>query len=78
MAERIRVAVERTPIPYGDEVLHVHVSAGVSSCPAVVPDPAGLLTSADAALYVSKQGGRNRVTAAPASERSSASAGKPA
>jgi diguanylate cyclase (GGDEF)-like protein len=75
-ADRIRVAVERGSIEYEGQTLSVRASAGVSACPTVVRDPATLLTSADTALYASKQGGRNRVTAASASEPSSASYGK--
>ena len=66
-AERIRVAVERAAFEYQGRTLAISVSAGVASCPRVVTEPAALLTSADGALYASKQGGRNRVTAASAS-----------
>ena len=75
-ADRIRVAIERATVVHDDRTLSVQASAGVSACPAVVRDPAALLASADAALYASKQNGRNRVTAASPSETSSASYGK--
>ena len=71
-ADRIRLAVERTTVDHEGHTLAVTISAGVSSCPSVVRDPSGLLSSADSALYVSKQKGRNRVTAASASEHSAA------
>lgn len=70
-AERIRVAVEQAAFDYPGGTLAIRVSAGVASCPRVVADPAGLLTSADGALYASKQGGRNRVSAARPSGPSS-------
>lgn len=72
--ERIRNAVEHTAIPYGGETIQVRISGGVSACPAVVGDPLGLAASADAALYVSKQTGRNRITSA--SEQRRVGAGK--
>ncbi|HUF12072.1 MAG TPA: GGDEF domain-containing protein [Longimicrobiales bacterium] len=67
-AERIRVAVEKASVEHGRETLGVRISAGVATCPTVASDPASLIPSADAALYASKQGGRNRVTAATPSE----------
>ena len=70
-AERIRHAVEQATFDYQGQSLAVRTSAGVASSPRVLADPAGLLTSADGALYASKQDGRNRVTAAPSSARSS-------
>lgn len=66
-AERIRTAVEQGSFDYNGQRLEIRISAGVASAPRVIADPAGLLTSADGALYASKQGGRNRVTAATAS-----------
>ena len=75
-AERIRAAVERASVEHDGQTLRVQVSAGVASTPAVVRDPTALTASADAALYRSKQAGRNRVTSASASEPSSIASGK--
>jgi diguanylate cyclase (GGDEF)-like protein len=63
-AERIRHAIESARIEHGGVVIPVTASLGVSACPECVDDPGELFTSADAALYASKEGGRNRVTAA--------------
>ncbi len=67
VAEEIRAAIEAMAHPheYAPGTGVVTVSAGVA---AVVPDADGtlekLMAQADAALYASKRGGRNRVTAA--------------
>jgi two-component system, cell cycle response regulator len=42
----------------------VTISAGVATFPAAATDPHGLIEAADQALYASKEGGRDRVTAA--------------
>jgi diguanylate cyclase (GGDEF)-like protein len=69
LAERIRRAVELISIEYEGHTIPVTVSLGVAS--AIEKSGAELLTSAqdlirlaDTRLYQSKQGGRNRVTAA--------------
>ena len=64
VAERIRRAVESRPVSWNDLTIHVTASIGVSSCPECVDDPDALMRSADAALYQSKEEGRNRVTTA--------------
>ena len=74
-AQRIRASLERASVDHEGTPLSVTISAGVSSCPSVVRDPGGLLSSADGALYVSKQQGRNRVTAASTLGRASGLAG---
>jgi diguanylate cyclase (GGDEF)-like protein len=61
LAERIRKAIESTPVEIEDGVeLVITASFGVASMP-----PAGsaadLLAAADEALYAAKSGGRNRV-----------------
>jgi len=62
-AERLRVAAARPfPNATGNE-LAVTISIGVTSLRADTADTAALLSEADQALYASKQGGRNRVTA---------------
>jgi diguanylate cyclase (GGDEF)-like protein len=63
LAERIRQAVESLTIECEAKGLRVTVSGGVATL-ALGDDAAGLLQRADKALYRSKSGGRNRVTAA--------------
>jgi diguanylate cyclase (GGDEF)-like protein len=60
-AERLRQAVEAARYRDGAEELRVTISVGVALLTAG-DDPAGLLRRADAALYASKESGRNRVS----------------
>lgn len=64
VAERVRQAVEHSPVSRGGSLLRVTVSLGAASCPESVARPAGLLSAADTAMYASKAAGRNRVTRA--------------
>jgi diguanylate cyclase (GGDEF)-like protein len=64
VAERIREAVERRRFESGRTALHVTVSCGLSTFPLDGESAASLIASADAALYVAKRSGRNRVAAA--------------
>jgi len=66
VAEKIRLAVARTPLqcPSGQD-LRVTVSLGVSTLSAT-GSPAGLVDAADRALYDAKRQGRNRWQVAPA------------
>lgn len=64
-AERLRRRVEDARIDWRGQRIDVRISLGVSAVPECVADPSTLVRSADAALYASKEGGRNRVTAAP-------------
>lgn len=68
VAERIRADIELMAMPHaGSPFGHVTASVGVATCvPAAGLTPEALLRSADAALYESKSGGRNRVTACSA------------
>jgi diguanylate cyclase (GGDEF)-like protein len=61
MAERLRAAMERTPVPHPRGDLRFTASFGVA-----LPGPQAdtlerLLAEADKALYAAKEGGRNRV-----------------
>jgi diguanylate cyclase (GGDEF)-like protein len=59
LGERIRAAVADTPMDVGDHTIAVTVSIGCG----VGDDGRALVERADAALYRSKSGGRNRVSA---------------
>jgi diguanylate cyclase (GGDEF)-like protein len=61
LAERIRTAVLTLRVPVADGEAWTSVSAGVAACPPGTT-AADLVAAADAALYASKQGGRNCVT----------------
>ncbi len=64
VAERVRAAVEGTPLIFEGVPIPVTASIGVSACPECAEDPDGLFASADQALYAAKESGRNRVVAA--------------
>ena len=66
IAERLRAAVAGSVVHAPGGQISVTVSVGISACPACAGDPDGLIRTADAALYASKQHGRNQVTAAAA------------
>ncbi len=59
-AERVRRAIEDTPLPYDDRMIRLTVSIGVAQ---LLPEEDGqeLLARADQALYAAKEAGRNRV-----------------
>lgn len=61
-AERIRSQVEKTTFTFENHELPVTASFGVSGFPGQACTLDALLSAADAALYVSKENGRNRVT----------------
>ncbi|MBK7858610.1 MAG: diguanylate cyclase [Archangiaceae bacterium] len=65
VAEKLRRAVEEAPVPHRDVQPSgkVTISVGVSNLPVDATDQARLVDCADAALYASKRGGRNRCTA---------------
>ena len=64
VADRIRRSIAETVVPFEEKELKVTVSMGVASFGAHASDPKALVKAADAALYQSKDAGRNRVTAA--------------
>jgi diguanylate cyclase (GGDEF)-like protein len=64
-AERVRVAFEAAGLVIADHRMCATVSIGVADCFAKSCNIGRLLSRADAALYASKQSGRNRVTCAP-------------
>jgi diguanylate cyclase (GGDEF)-like protein len=64
IAERIRATVAAAQHPTEQGALKVTLSVGVATWPGAGEDAAGLIESADRALYRAKQGGRNRVEAA--------------
>lgn len=66
LAERIRSHLERTPYKSVHGDLQVTMSFGVTSYPECNAQTAEeLVAQADAAMYVAKDGGRNRVATAP-------------
>lgn len=71
-AERLRRSVEARTVVWNGRPLSVTISAGVASCPECTATPGQLLALADAALYLAKGAGRNRVTAAPHTSGASA------
>jgi len=61
LAERIRAAVEASPINLNRNVIKVTVSIGVADSVRAGYDFKGLVATADSAMYGAKNGGRNRV-----------------
>jgi diguanylate cyclase (GGDEF)-like protein len=64
-AEALRLAVKAMAVDFGGETLRISASLGVACYPTDAMTKKGLLDAADAALYASKSGGRDRVSAAP-------------
>lgn len=63
VAERIRTAVEHSSFDEQGARISATVSIGIASCPDDAVNVQELIDKADAALYESKNGGRNRATA---------------
>ena len=61
IAERIRIKLGTTPWAWQGRSWPLSASFGVSSCPETSPSLDALYSQADAALYVAKRSGRNRV-----------------
>jgi diguanylate cyclase (GGDEF)-like protein len=68
IAERLRAALEKTPIPTGAGEASVTVSIGLALTPVGV-GAAEAIAAADRALYRAKGLGRNRVEVAPPEAR---------
>jgi len=65
VAERVRFAIEHTPMRFNKEQdVNMTVSIGVSTLPVHCHDEEGLLAAADEALYQAKNAGRNQVAQA--------------
>ena len=64
--ERLRAAVETMRIPAGGELIACTISMGITDRVESDRDWATLYKRADTALYMAKEGGRNRVVEAPA------------
>lgn len=63
LAERLRKCVAAQPITFGNQSIPVTISIGVAELHPDTPSYEQLIQDADTALYQSKDGGRNRVTA---------------
>ncbi|HET6577347.1 MAG TPA: GGDEF domain-containing protein [Gemmatimonadales bacterium] len=61
IAERIRIKVGTTPWDWNGRSWPLSASFGVAACPETSPTLEALPAQADAALYVAKRAGRNRV-----------------
>ncbi|MCI0520133.1 MAG: diguanylate cyclase [Chloroflexi bacterium] len=61
VAERVRQCVAETPIATEKTPVNVSVSMGVARATSATPDLDILISRADAAMYVAKREGRNRV-----------------
>ncbi|MEW5821501.1 MAG: GGDEF domain-containing protein [Cyanobacteriota bacterium] len=66
VAERIRSAVESTPVIYQEKQpnKNLTISVGVSNYPNIAKDSKSLVESADSALYEAKENGKNKVICA--------------
>jgi len=65
LAERMRLAVEKSEFQFGVETIQITISIGVASLDSYCDDIHSMLARADTALYQSKYLGRNRVTTTP-------------
>lgn len=54
--------INQTSLNYENKPVSVHVSIGISSYPETADRPEAILNRADAAMYYSKQNGKNRIT----------------
>ena len=68
IAERLRQAMERTPIEWNGTRLMLTISIGMAARRDGDGDATPLLERADKALYAAKHGGRNQVQVAASEE----------
>lgn len=61
VAERVRKTIDCHPFNFEDHGFHLTASVGVAELTEDLKEANELLSRADTALYVAKQGGRNRV-----------------
>lgn len=61
LAERIRTSIETLEIRYGDQIIRVSASLGVSSAVLAPSGLDALIKQGDECLYQAKQSGRNKV-----------------
>ena len=61
IAERIRANTEEVPVPYGKEKIPNTISIGISLVQDTDTSSNAVLSRADAALYLAKKNGRNRI-----------------
>jgi diguanylate cyclase (GGDEF)-like protein len=66
VAERIRKAVESSPISAHGQTVNATVSIGIASYPEHSSNLDSVLEKADRAMYAGKTSGKNRVTVATA------------
>jgi diguanylate cyclase (GGDEF)-like protein len=66
VAERIRFAIESTPLPWKGRGIGFTCSIGVAAVPDITGEVENLYGAADTALYRAKDAGRNRVVVAVA------------
>ncbi|MGH2669485.1 MAG: GGDEF domain-containing protein, partial [bacterium] len=66
IAERVRIKLGTTAWEWQERHWPLSASFGVAACPETNADLENLPAQADAALYVAKRSGRNRVEAAGA------------
>lgn len=64
VAERVRLAIESSPLVWNGRQLEATASFGVAACPDTCVVPTETRSEAEAALFSAKRGGRNRVSAA--------------
>ena len=62
MAERLRLLIARSPIKYGETVIHATLSFGVVELEEDCKNIEDLMERSDQAMYASKNSGRNRVS----------------
>ena len=62
IVKNVHARIREEEVVFEENVIHVRVSAGISSYPETCQNPADLLTRADWAMYHSKRTGRDRIT----------------